>query len=627
MHLLSLLACSEYSLEGKPDATGTSDTTDTYETETETDSYPTEDLDCPADPLPGYPGSSDGTCASEIVVGTFDPVIEWEWTTSAAFTSYVQVMTTPVVGNLTDDDGDGDIDTDDVPDIVFTAFAETGWNREGTLVSLSGDTGAVNFELGSAGGYSFQGTAGAALGDLEGDGSPDICVPGYAVALVCLEADGSFKWAAGSETATYGFPAIADLDGDGSAEVILGRQIFDASGNLLGLGAYGVGTPPAWWDGNGTAMSFAANMDADAELEVVAGNTVYEMDGTLLWSDGGSDGFAAVADLDADGAPEVVKVVDGTVYVTDTDGTPIRSVSPGYGGDGGPPTIADFDGDGAPEIGVAGAYYYMVLEADGTVLWQAPVSDATSNVTGSAVFDFEGDGVAEVVYADEHTVWVFDGVTGAVEMELTGHASATAFEYPVIADVDRDGSAEIVFGSNNSYFAGSNGLRVIGDSTSSWRPGRPAWNQHAYSITNVEDDLSIPAVQVDNWASHNNFRSGDAATGFGTSLPDLVLVQGDVCEVDCDEGRLVVWIHPGNQGAVEAEGGAIVTLYAEQGGVQSRVGSASVGLLPAGQIAASLVFDVTVTGTVDRLHAVITPAGSECVDTNDTLVVEGPFCE
>lgn len=601
--LLGASACSDYALEGKEDHGGTEGTPET-------------DPECLPTAVAGYSGPSDATCANPVIVGTFEPVVEWAWTASTAFPGYDQVMATPAVGDV---DGDG------LPDIVFSAFAGQSWNSSGTLVSLAGDGSRVNFEVANPGGFPIQGAAAPAIGDLEGDGRVDICTTGSTAAVVCLEGDGTFKWAAGSEISHFGAPSLADLDGDGRSEVILGRQVFGADGSVFGVGSEGRGSQSAWWDGTDTAMSFAVDLDGDGLLEVVAGNAVYERDGSLVWWDGGEDGFPAVADFDGDGAPEVVKVSAGSVSLTDADGALRWSVRPGFAGNGGPPTVADFDGDGAPEIGVAGADWYMVLRGNGTVLWQAPVVDASSNMTGSSVFDFEGDGAAEVVYADEHTVWVFDGATGEVEMAAEGHASATAFEYPVIADVDADGAAEIVFGSNNTYIAGWNGLRVIGDAGSSWQPGRPLWNQHAYHITNVDDDGGIPAVQVPNWSRFNNFRSGDLATGFGTSLPDLVVAEGAVCEAECDAGRLVVWVHAGNIGAVEAEPGAVLTLSGVTGGSETMLGTVTLGGLPSGAYADAHEFDVAVGG-VDSLVARIVPAAGECDAENNEVRIDGPFC-
>src|SRR5690606_28317647 len=88
---------------------------------------------------------------------------------------------------------------------------------------------------------------------------------------------------------------------------------------------------------------------------------------------------------------------------------------PGTGA-GGPPTVADFDGDGKAEIGVAQQNKYSMLKpnyAAGTLdlVWTVANHDLSSSVTGSSVFDFEGDGKAEVIYADECFQWVFDGQT------------------------------------------------------------------------------------------------------------------------------------------------------------------------------------------------------------------------
>src|SRR5205085_11574491 len=105
------------------------------------------------------------------------------------------------------------------------------------------------------------------------------------------------------------------------------------------------------------------------------------------------------------------------------------------------------------------------------------VQDYSSAVTGSSVFDFEGDGAAEVVYADEQTLWVYDGGSGAVELALDSHSSGTLMEYPLIVDVDHDGAAEIVVASNDYAFAGSHGITAIGDARGTWAPGRPIWNQ------------------------------------------------------------------------------------------------------------------------------------------------------
>ena len=117
----------------------------------------------------------------------------------------------------------------------------------------------------------------------------------------------------------------------------------------------------------------------------------------------------------------------------------------GGGGDGGPPTVADFDGDGFVEIGVAQKNYYYVVKPNYDkneleILWQTRNHDFSSSVTGSTVFDFEGDGAAEVVYNDECFLWVYDGKTGEVKF-ATPTTSFTVTEASLVADIDGDGRA------------------------------------------------------------------------------------------------------------------------------------------------------------------------------------------
>jgi hypothetical protein len=258
-----------------------------------------------------------------------------------------------------------------------------------------------------------------------------------------------------------------------------------------------------------------------------------------------------VADFDGDGTPEVVKVVaSDAVTLRDADGTLLWSFPISDGG-GGPPTIADFDGDGEPEVGLASRAFYRVIETDGTERWAQPVQDYSSSVTGSSVFDFEGDGAAEVVYADEETLWVYDGATGAVEMAWATHSSGTLFEYPLVVDVDNDGAAEVVVASNDYAFSGSRGITVIGDAANSWAPARGVWNQHAYFISNIGDDGAVDGAEG-NWARWNSFRAGNSETAQGLDLADVMTGPPEVCYDECPAGRSVVYLPLENRGPAVA---------------------------------------------------------------------------
>jgi hypothetical protein len=523
------LACSDYELKSPADVGVGADTARFCEDIQE----------------PDYAVTPDENCIAAPAVGTFNPVIEWQWTTNVTYPGYDDLMATPAIGNLTDDNGDGLVNQDDVPDIVFTSFAGGAYTSAGTLTAISGDDGSQQWSVTGGGGYSLYASAGVAIGDLEGDGVPEVCTAAVGASVICFEVytqGAVFKWAAGTEPYYVGAPAFADMDGDGRSEVIFGREIFDSDGNLLGKGEHGIAR----------AMTFAVDMDDDGQLEVVAGNAIYEMDGSAAWSDGGTDGMTAVADFNLNGQPELVRVGGSVVQVLSPFGDNVAWTTSVPGGGGGAPTVADFDGDGLPEVGVAGLAYYTVFDTDGTVMWSNPVSDYSSSVTGSSVFDFEGDGDAEVVYADEHTLWIFEGATGAILMAQEGHASGTLFEFPLIADVDLDGSTEIIVASNNYAYSGWNGITVIGDADQSWAPARPIWNQVGYHITNVNDDGTIPAVQQRNWETWNSFRAGGTILGPSHWQVDLQFGDPVICTTECDQDVVYVSVPVENIGLLDA---------------------------------------------------------------------------
>ena len=523
-YLVFLVACTEYDFHSK-EVSPPGETADS--------AAPACDLE--PDP---YTVTPDSSCVLDVEPGGFSPVVEWQWSANASYPGYEQVMATPAVANLDDDDGDGLIDENDIPDVVFASFTGGAYTSAGTITALSGDGSGELWSVYCPGDQCTYSSSEIAIGDLDGDGVPEVCASGVSASVVCLTNEGALKWAGGTELYGYGGPAIADLGGDGTAEVVFGRTVLNADGSVRWTGA----------DGVGRYLSFPLDVDGDGEMEIVAGNTLYDTDGSELWNDGTNDGPPAAGDFDGDGLPEIVHVGGGVVYLTGADGVVRWSAAVPGGGNGGAPTVADFDGDGLPEIGVAGATEYAVLDGDGSTLWTAEVQDASSNVTGSSVFDFEGDGKADVVYADELALWVYDGATGAVKLHEESHASGTLYEYPLIVDVDNDGVSEIVLASNNYAFSGWTGITVIGDAGGTWRPSRPIWNQYAYDIVNINDDGSIPAVQENNWDRWNSFRAAASTLGRSSDLPDLTPGEPQVCSDACDSGTVDVLIPVENNG-------------------------------------------------------------------------------
>ncbi len=454
-------------------------------------------------------GASGSDCEFMPQPGAFHPIVEWAWTGSPTAPDSRNVLMTPAVI---------DLDRDGRPEIVFASTASrTGNSVEvGVLRAVRGDSGAELFTVTDPA-LRVNAASSVAAGDIDLDGYPEIVACDESGArVIVFEHDGTFKWRSQPlEAIHWGAPSIADLNADGRPEIVVGRQVLSAAGALLWTGTGGRAAQAAFTG----PLSIVADINLDGIPEVIAGNTAYRADGSTLWMAPLGDGYNAVANFDADPEPEIVLVSYGEVFLLEPDGSIAwgpRAI-PG-GGDGGPPTVADFDGDGSPEIGVAGAQRYVVLETNGALKWESPTQDLSSNVTGSSVFDFDGDLSAEVVYRDELNLRVYRGSDGAVLFQVP-MSSCTWFEYVLVADVDADGNAEMVAVANDSCWYGQQqGVFVLGDANDLWVATRRIWNQHAYHITNVNDDGTIPAIEADNWLT-----PGEAVQQLQAERPERAL--------------------------------------------------------------------------------------------------------
>jgi hypothetical protein len=580
------------------------------------------DEECPERTFPGFDAPVNEDCRNELAVGAFNPVVEWRKRSWSVESGSHWIMSAPIVVQLTDDNGDGRIDNDDIPDIVAVTF--TG------RTMLRAVSGADGRELWSTL-TNLQITGSPAAADLDGDGLIDIVgVTGSGIEV--FSNTGALKFArsgvlSGAISGTSDCVSISDMDGDGRPEIIVGRAILDSDGNRVGLGSHGMAGVQAF--GNVGTTSFAVDIDGDGQQEVVVGNALYRRDGSTIWHNGQGDGYPAVGDFDGDGIPEIAVSGNGRLRLQDATGRvrwdlQIPGASTAYFG--GPPTIADFDGDGLPEIGVASGSRYSVFNGDGTIVWQAVTDDSSSGNTGSTVFDFEGDGAAEVVYADQTRLWVFNGADGRVKLSWDEHSNGTWLEYPLVADVDGDGVAEIVVVHTPPY-GSTTGLTVIGDRDASWRRGYPIWNQHAFHITNIDEDGAVPRVARRNWLTYNNFRSSDMSANAGLDAPDLRLAPAGVCELDCDENRLLVYVHVGNEGATTA-GRPVVTAVAREAGVDFNLGQrAYPDVQPGTYFGADLwVIEGLIWPDVESITFRVTGDNQDCDESNNVLVLDGPFC-
>ncbi len=663
---------------------------------------------CVGDPVPGETCIRD--CEFRPPVGALDAVPQWAWDATAVreFPNKIDVWATPTVGRLTDTNCDGVVDEFDPPNIIFVSGNSRGTCcscggftnscKTGVLRVLDGLTGVEMWSIDrpEASSMGFAGLS-VAIGDLDHDGDMEIVTVSGEGYIVIVDHEGTTvatsdrripNWGSSNATGWGGGLAIADMDHDGNPEIAYGRVVFTTDGTSVtrlweGTGSYGRGVTQA--------LSVFVDLDADADLELLAGRTVYDTDGTVIWeATAVPTGFSAPANFDADPEPEIVHIANGRVYLlSSADGTEeVTSLAAPTGatdaGNGGPPTIADFDGDGQPEIGVAWRNNYQVVQinAAGTALeqlWATPNHDFSSSVTGSTVFDFEGDGAAEVIYNDECFLWVYDGRTGAVRF-ATPTSSFTATEASLVADLDSDGSAEIVMIANSAsptnwgcdrLFNGTDwtvpaapgdpdfgrpgwvgsdgataggaayrGLTVFRAADNSWVGTRSLWNQHAYSVSNICGDRGdpcgpgstygdIPVNQVPNWSVGflNNFRQNIQGEGI-FDAPDATVTLEVLCTMPA---RLKASVR--NLGAAVLTDGVEVGFFMDEGGTERELGrmSTTTPLFP-GQVQVlemDAPADVMAAGNTFRARILIDPAMptfQQCRDDNDTSADVTPRC-
>jgi hypothetical protein len=571
----------------------------------------------------GPRGEINDDCERGIYVEPFNPVLQCEYSDPPAgdpAPGHIQVMSTPMVADL-------NLDSDATtlrPSIVFSTFAGASYGSDGVLRIIDGETCDLQQVLAEAGDRTVA-AAPVAIGDIVWDSKPEIIAPASGGGLLAFIHDGSLSayrqlWhsahcdgSGGRTNDTYGTArwagaAIHDLDNAGPPEIIFGGVVYDSDGcivtDTLGYPVYSVGIVPV-----------IADVDLDTIPEIVFGNGIYEFDPTAgdwvaesyFVDPGEGHGQVAIADfgdyplsppLSGSDYPEIAVVSAGQVRVQTIEGTVVFGpyAQPGAG-TGGPPTASDFDGDGRVEFAAAGLGSYTVFDLDcipsgdptrcatgrtDGILWSQASQDNSSSVTGSSIFDFEGDGPAEAIYADECYLRVYRGATGDVIFSQA-RSSGTTYENPVVADVDGDYNSELVTSVNDYHgivctspdplfpsatHTRGHGIRVFADASDLWVGSRPVWNQHGYAVTGVGDHAEIPASSdvEPNWTVDglNNFRQQVQGDIEALDSPDLTTGGGGyISGCDTSDPAIDLTTNVCNRGTAPIASGMTVEFWAD----------------------------------------------------------------
>jgi len=360
----------------------------------------------------------------------------------------------------------GDIDHDGVPDLLVGAplHDAPGVGEDAGLVRvLAGSDGHVLLTLHGAAGNELFGTAVTGLGDVDGDGTADLLVgaPGRLDAIgharVHSGATGAllFTLSAAQPGDRFGaaVAATADLDGDGIGDLLVGAPGTDVAGS-----------PPLQDAGAAYVYSGDTGLPLHVFHGVLAGDhlgsSVSGMPvGTLLGDDeptvviGCTQGDDNVAT-----GPGLLRVHSGTDWS-------LRFAASGsasgdrFGSAVSAPGDLDADGVGDVLVGSLGGYARLLNGATGAVLASFTGPTATHFGAGvGGVGDVNGDGVADLAIGepgadaagiDAGAVHVYSGTDHAELHVVHGpqpHALAGA-SVAGAGDVNADLLADVAVGA------------------------------------------------------------------------------------------------------------------------------------------------------------------------------------
>ncbi|MDR2138677.1 MAG: hypothetical protein LBP50_03910, partial [Tannerella sp.] len=452
----------------------------------------------------------------------------------------------------------GDIDGDGIPEIIVSNTTRTGLViYKGNDLSAAYRTFNISGILPTIG----FGVATVRTKISDSESKTLIIIHNSAGNFHAYHTDGTLAWTstavhfASMTTVTYGF---ADFNRDGYAEIYIGNKILDAAtGNLLCAASGNTGYS-GLWQTLPSHVTAVGDVLGNGELQLVAGNQVYEVNiasrtvpasnsmtlvkqlPSFLMEDGSAapaDGTTALADINLDGRLDVIVRSctftggsDMQMYVwtpsLDANGRLLANKTVPDAIKAGLPLIGDIDGDKYPEIVfISGTgttdvvtpndsiYAFKYIPGNNVLArkWGFGHEDA-SGFTGLTLFDFNQDGITELVYRDNNNMRILNGSlkshrTGAdttvYDLSLpVACRSGTGAEYPVVADIDGDGHAEIITAGPPTTGAQppwveTGPLRIFrGGTQTPWAPARSVWNQPAFNPAYINDDLTVPTYPL-----------------------------------------------------------------------------------------------------------------------------------
>lgn len=376
---------------------------------------------------------------------------------------------------------------------------------------------------------------------------------------------------------------------------------------------------PGWPQSTGAEVNSSptiADLDGDGSLDIIVGSgdgKVYAWDqtgrslpGWPVSTLGPVVASPAVTDLDGDGILEVVVgAKDGRVYAWNPQGAALTQwPAPTLGPTVSSPAVADLNGDGIQDIVVAAAGQIAVWSQGrqlagwpkviGTALWSGPAIAQVAGVTGLAIVaggedgkvyvwdakgqtlpgwpvvvanaidstpavgDVDGDGVADIIVVG-HMIngHNFLSAWKATGSPLAGQWPQDLGEFfvqssPTIADINHDGAKEVLVGSgDHSVYA----YHADGSALAHWPVTTSGWVVSSPTVADLDGDGQLEVIAgagyPGDWRVYAWHSDGSRVNGWPKATGDVVYSSASSADLNGDgnpevvigstDGNVYVW--------------------------------------------------------------------------------------
>jgi hypothetical protein len=404
--------------------------------------------------------------------GTFQPPIT---TTDAITNTFFYACTA------------GDFNGDGVLDVAIWATDATGVSK--VVVLFGNGTGSFTYNntyIAPSSNNFNPGPNSIVAVDVNGDGKTDLVAltPFNGIYILLNTGKGTFGTPVNYPLSTVAAPglaiAVGDLNGDGKPDIAV--DVDSGAGVLLnaGNGTFGAASyyqaPGNFGGGNGIAIG---DVNGDKKPDLLIPGSLAGTGAVFLFLNQGSGTFAFKGPIDVPEGTDMVALVDingdkkldivandalGEVFVLLGKGNGTFTAEPGYpfqsGSSATALNVADFNGDGAADIleQVAGEPLALVVLGRGDGTFQSSESYAHQTLgqgNNIVTADFNGDGIPDVAYsyaapagknASDFAVLLgtSHGAPGNPTYVSANTCTTGAVEWIATGDVNGDGKADIV---------------------------------------------------------------------------------------------------------------------------------------------------------------------------------------